>query len=257
MNLEILILLLLASALVLLALLFLRLGRLHRLIEERDGRLEQRIEREVRGLFHQLESYSFLRDRLDLRQGLPYSRNWSASPDFLKLIAEHCLEARPSVILECSSGLTTLVLARCCQLNGQGRVYSLENGEEFAVTTRGHLHRYGLDEYATVLHAPLEGHRVNGRDFSWYALSGIPDQTIDMLVIDGPPGFIQRHSRYPALPLLFGRLSGSCAIFLDDAARQDEREIVESWKKEFPAIRHEFIRTERGCSLLRRGPVRD
>lgn len=254
---EILTLVLLASLIPLLVFLLQRLWRLQRSLGEAEARLERRIASEARGLFTQLEADRSLRDRLDLRQGLPHSRNWSASPDFLKLIVEHCLEARPARILECSSGLTTLMLARCCQLNGQGHVHSLENGEAFAAATGRHLDRYGVAGYATLVHAPLEGHRIGGEDYLWYGLDGLPEGSIDMLVIDGPPGFIQRHSRYPALPLLFGKLSDSCAIFLDDAARPDEREIVARWAGEFPALRHEFIPTERGCSLLRKGPVRD
>ncbi|MES9855801.1 MAG: hypothetical protein ABW166_04240 [Sedimenticola sp.] len=46
-----------------------------------------------------------------------------------------------------------------------------------------------------------------------------------MLVIDGPSGFIQKHSRYPALPLLFDKLSNNGMVFLDDAARPRR----ESW----------------------------
>ncbi|MBU0500845.1 MAG: class I SAM-dependent methyltransferase [Gammaproteobacteria bacterium] len=253
MTLEILTLILLVSLIPLLLSLWYRVGHLQQSLGETRGRLEALVQGETRGLFSQLEADRSLRDRLDLHQGLPYSRNWSASPDFLKLIVEHCLEARPARILECSSGLTTLMLARCCQLNGQGHVYSLENGAPFAAATGHHLDRYGVADRASLILAPLENQRIKEENYLWYGLNGLPVADIDMLVIDGPPGFLQRHSRYPALPLLFGRLSDACVIFLDDAARQDEKEIVMRWKQEFPAIRHEFIPTERGCSVFRLG----
>ncbi len=160
-----------------------------------------------------MESYLFLRDRLDLRQGLPYTRDWSAAPDFLKLIVEHTLAMQPLMVMECSSGLTSLVLGRCCQLNGRGRVCSLENGEPYAEKTREHIERYGLQEYVSVIHAPLEKRTVSGSEYQWYAQDGLPQGSIDMLVIDGPPGFIQKHSRYPALPLLFDKLSDNCVDF--------------------------------------------
>ncbi|MEJ1375294.1 MAG: class I SAM-dependent methyltransferase [Candidatus Sedimenticola sp. (ex Thyasira tokunagai)] len=201
-------------------------------------------------LFNQMESYLFLRDRLNLRQGLPYTRDWSAAPDFLKLIVEHALATKPLMVMECSSGLTTLMLGRCCQLNGKGRVYSLENGEPYAEKTREHIERYGLSEYVSVIHAPLQKGAVKGSEYQWYALDDLPQGSIDMLVVDGPPGFIQKHSRYPALPLLFDKLSDNCVIFLDDAARPEERELVEMWLAEYPQLRHEYIKTERGCSVL-------
>jgi predicted O-methyltransferase YrrM len=206
---------------------------------------------EANELFARLETDRSLRDRLGLHLGLPYSHNWSAAPDFLKLIVEHALIARPETIVECSSGLTTVMLARCCEMNGQGRLFSLENGPDYAARTRSALDRYGLTGKATVIDAPLVPHNLNGWAFEWYALDELPDLSIDMLVIDGPPGFIQRHSRYPALPLLRDKLADGCVVFMDDAARPDEQEIIGLWQDEFPGIEHEYINTERGCAIFR------
>jgi hypothetical protein len=185
---------------------------------------------------------------------MPYTRDWSASPDFLKLIVEHCLEHKPETIVECSSGLTTVMLARCCEMNEMGHVYSLENGAEYAGKTRGHLERYALQQ-AAVIDAPLQRHEVNGVVYDWYATGEVPDKSIEMLVIDGPPGFIQKHSRYPALPLLFDKLADGCVVFMDDAARPDEKEIVQMWLAQFSGLQHEYITTERGCSVLRKRSI--
>lgn len=197
-----------------------------------------------------MNSYESLKNRLNLHKDLPYTPDWSAAPDFLKLIVEHCLETRPATVLECSSGLTTVMLARCCQVNRHGKVFSLEDGEEYAIKTRESLDHNTLEEYASVIHAPLEKTNVDGIDYAWYSMKNIPEQSIDMLVIDGPCGFIQKNSRYPALPLLFNRLSDHCRVFLDDAAREDEKEMVRLWIEEHPEISHEYIETERGCSIL-------
>ena len=72
-----------------------------------------------------------------------------------------------------------------------------------------------------------------------------------MLVIDGPSGFIQKNSRYPAMPVLFDRFSKGCEIYLDDAGRVDEKEIVECWLNEYSDLKHMFIDNERGCSVLK------
>ena len=205
---------------------------------------------EAREQTTELEACLALGEQLGLREGLPYSPNWSAAPDFLKRIVEHAQTAKPTTIVECGSGVTTLMLARCCELNGGGRVFSLENGAEYAEKTRSEIARYGLDKYATVVYAPLTKQTVNGREYQWYALENLLARNIDMLVIDGPPGFIQRHSRYPALPLLYDRLAEDCVVFLDDAGRPDEREIVAMWQADFPGMAHEYLSTERGCSIL-------
>ena len=194
--------------------------------------------------------YRRLQEKLGLNQPLPWTEHWSAAEDFLLLIAEHCLEQQPASILECSSGLSTLVLARCCQLNGQGQVLSLENGDEFARATQDNLQVLGLEDHAQVLHAPLEAQEVNGRTFQWYRLPAALPEDIDILVVDGPPGFLQPLSRYPALPLLRQRLSHGCHLFLDDAARDDEKIIAERWCREVPGLRHEYLELQRGCAVF-------
>lgn len=198
--------------------------------------------------------YAELEERLGLEQGIPYTPDWSAAPDFMALIIEHALETKPKVIFECSSGLTTLMLARCCQMNGDGKVISLENGAEYAQNTRSYFERYNLDELATVIDAPLEKIDTNGSEFLWYKTDEIKaqlnGQKIDMLVIDGPPGFIQKNSRYPALPILFDELADGCTVYLDDAVRDDEKQIIKMWLSEYANIEHRYIDTERGCSVL-------
>ncbi|MDH5389175.1 MAG: class I SAM-dependent methyltransferase [Gammaproteobacteria bacterium] len=193
--------------------------------------------------------YHEIQAKLRLAQPLPHTADWSAAPDFIGLIIEHTLQVKPGIIVECSSGLTTLVLARCCQINGRGRVISLENGEEYAEKTRQQLKEFGLEEYAQVLFSPLQ--KVNlDRDYDWYSLEALPEVSIDMLVIDGPPGFIQKNSRYPALPLLFDKFSEQAKVFLDDAGREDEKELVAQWQAEYSCVELEYLEFERGCSVL-------
>ncbi len=197
-------------------------------------------------------SYQPLIDQLRLTAELPYTKDWSAAADFVQLIVDEVFATKPQTIVECSSGLTTLMLARACQMVGQGRVYSLENGPEYAQNCRDNLKRYQLDEIATVIAAPLVDTVVGDKTFQWYSIAGLKEQQIDMLVIDGPPGFIQQHSRYPALPVLMERLADNCSVFLDDATRDDEKELVAMWLKEYPEFEHHYLDYERGCSVLRR-----
>ena len=197
-----------------------------------------------------MQTYTQIQKDLNLKQPLPITPDWSAAADFLELIKRHCLEVKPAMIVECSSGATTVVLAQCCKLNNQGKVFSLENGEEYAINTRNNIKEAGLDSYAEVIHAPLEMVEVNNENYQWYETKNLPNQKIDMLVIDGPPGFIQKHSRLPALPLLFDRLADNAVVFLDDADRDEEREIVEMWLGIDSGIEHEYVETERGCSML-------
>ena len=195
-------------------------------------------------------NYHPLLEQLHLSDDLPYNKDWSAAADFLQLIVDHCLKNKPTTIVECSSGMTSIMLAKCCQINQQGKVYSLENGEPYAANTRHCIDQQALSRYADIIHAPLVDITVGNDVFQWYSLEKLAERPIDMLVIDGPPGFIQPLSRYPALPMLYERLTDQCVVFLDDAARDDEKEIVQRWQVEFPGTRHQYIDTERGCSVL-------
>ena len=185
-------------------------------------------------------SYQSLEKTLGFDRALPVTRDWSAAADFLKVVSEYCLENKPETIVECSSGTSSLVLSQCCQLNQYGHVYSLENGETFVEKTQQQLEDFVLTDCCDVIHAPLQDVQLEDKEFQWYGLEDLSTARIDLLVIDGPPGFIQRHSRYAALPLLYDRLSDRCVIFLDDAAREDEQETVRSG---FNSFHHVFCRT--------------
>ena len=87
--------------------------------------------------------------------------------------------------------------------------------------------------------------------YPWYALEGLPQTGIDLLVIDGPPAEIRKLARYPAGPLLFKYLNPGSSVFLDDASRQDEKTILKIWLQEFPTLKQKFLaKCEKGCALL-------
>lgn len=196
--------------------------------------------------------YQSLEKKLGFDKELPVTEHWSAAADFLQILSDYCLLSKPRVILECSSGTSSLILSQCCSLNGVGHVYSLENGEEFVRQTAQRIDDFSLTEYCDVIHAPLQDVQLNNKSFQWYALADLPEVKIDMLVVDGPPGFLQKNSRYPALPMLHERLSEHCVIYLDDAAREDEQELVEHWLQEYPEFQAEYIENERGCFVLKK-----
>lgn len=206
---------------------------------------------EARAHRAELEAVLRLGEALGLRQGLPYMQHWSAAPDFLALLVDHLRRERPAVIVECGSGLSTLIQARVCALNGHGQVWSLEHEPDCATQTREGLARYGLARVATVLDAPLRRYRLDAAEYDWYDLSGLAAQTIDLLVVDGPPGRLGPLARYPALPLLRRRLAPRCTIFLDDADRPDERAIVARWCTEYSDLTLDRPATARGCAVLR------
>ena len=187
---------------------------------------------------------------------LPPMRGWAMSPDILKHIAATVLDRRPTYVVEASSGVSTLVIAYCLKRLGAGAVISLEHDAKFATANQQQLIEHQLDGFARVVHAPLITHHVQGQQLPWYSLDAIDSKLpIDMLVIDGPPKLAasNRLVRYAAVPLLYDQLADGCKIILDDADRDQERQVVKLWSEQFSDLTHELIEFEKGASILTKG----
>ncbi len=185
---------------------------------------------------------------------LPALGGWAASPDLLRLLLDLVIRERPQVVLEASSGASTLILAYGLRkLGAGGRVYSLEHDPGHAARTREAIAAAGLTDVATVIDAPLVEHELAGATWRWYDLGGLAlTEPASLLVVDGPPGTTQPLARYPALPLLQHRLADTATVVMDDARRPDERAIATRWAAELAGWTVEFRQTEKGSAILRR-----
>lgn len=239
------------ASLALLLLIAHKVRRLHIAMFELTDKTRD-IHRESKVSYGQIQAYLDLIRLLKLEKPLPTLRNWAASPDFLLVIAQHALKHQPATIVECSSGASTVVLARCAQMNGAGHVYSLEHEPKFAAITRQNLENAGLSEWATVIDAPLV-QLTQLPEHRWYSTDGLGDlRNIDMVVVDGPPEHVGRLPRYPALPMLETRLADTCHLFMDDAARAAETAMIERWVAEHDpaALSVVQIPCEKGCAVV-------
>lgn len=234
-----------ALTLVVLVLVFYKIRKIHLSTYKLETAAE-----ETKSLFSQIQSLYALERVLALNQPLPPLRGWAGSPDFLLRVAREILARKPGVVMECSSGVSTIVTARCLQLNGSGHVFSLEHDLTYVQKTREMIAAYGLSSWATVLHAPLQ---TVTTDTPWYSEDVIPTDLppIDLLVVDGPPATTAPMARYPALPRLIGRMASDAIIIADDAAREDETRMIERWKEAFPQITAVDCNCEKGCMLIR------
>ena len=134
------------------------------------------------------------------------NKPWAAPPLFLK----HAYEAakalpKGSRILECGSGLTTLVLA----MSGH-RVVALKEHGDWAEKTDALLKQHGLDAEINV--CDVAGDWFKCKD----AVKGLG---VDMLVIDGP----RRRPEVDRLwPVKNGVARSGAVIMADDASNYDE-----------------------------------
>ena len=179
-------------------------------------------------------------ERLGLSpDALPNLGSWKADTRLLTLLADHVLSARPRTVVELGAGATSLVLARCLQINGIGQLVSYDQHGDFVAATGKWLADNGLA--ADMRIAPL-GPPPGDWPGLWYQLAAIPE-TIDLLVIDGPPWTIHPFVR-GAAESLFDRIPSGGVVMLDDGARPGERVVAERWRKRWPDL--EFRLDRRG-----------
>jgi predicted O-methyltransferase YrrM len=203
--------------------------------------------------YRQAEALHSVFASLDLSHPLPPMRGWAISPDFAVVLIDLLLEHKPTTLVECGSGVSTLLAAHCLRRNGGGKIVALEHVPEFAEATRESLRKHGVEDYAEVRDAPLHLGPIEEREFYWYDVSQLGDvKDIDLLLVDGPPGVIQQHSRWPAIPKLFERLSAEAMVLMDDTNRQDEQEVIALWMEAWPLVNKKSFALEKGAVLLQR-----
>ncbi len=201
-------------------------------------------------LYSQLESLAALYHEIKPNKSFPRLRDWAASPDFLLEIYKYCERDNPKVIVECSSGASTIVLAYYARKHTDVHVLSLEHDKEYVSKTQNELRRHGVAEYASVIYAPLKEYTISGDIYSWYntekLINSLP-APIDLIIVDGPPHYLSKNSRYPALPLLKNKMSNTGTLILDDANRKAEKEIVKLWTRHFNIKEKIVGKCEKGC----------
>lgn len=205
-----------------------------------------KIQNQQNNLYRQQQALASIHNLINLRSPLAAMGEWAASPDFMQIIIEILIEKKPKTVVECGSGISSIVIGYILEKNKGGRLYSLEHLEEYAVKNTQSIKRHGLENQVQILHAPLIERQVNHETFKWYKTTQIADnQLIDVLVIDGPTGH-----RYAVLPILFHQLSDTAVIIIDDCKREKDSKNIMRWLQEFP-LTAEWLDTEKGTCILR------
>jgi len=202
--------------------------------------------------FAQVEDLLALYRLVDTTEALPRMRDFAAGPELMRFLCEEAASRGGARVLECGSGTTTVVLAYVMRSLGAGHIMALEHDPHYAAQTRREIETRGLGEWATIVDAPLTAVNLDGEVWRWYDTTALPDGQVEMLLVDGPPAATGPQARYPALPVLAGRLTKEALVVLDDANRPDERAIAARWSTEFDEFQHERLAHDRGTVLLRR-----
>lgn len=165
---------------------------------------------------------------------------WSAGPEYLDAVAGAAVAER-GPILECGSGLTTLVLAAIAHRTGSS-VWTLEDDPDWFRAVESGLHRLRLT--ADVQLTPLRDYG----EFDWYGTDPSLLPTFSLVICDGPAGST-RGGRLGLLPVLGERLARGCTILLDDAGRASEQDVLRRWASQAP-LSYEIRGEERPYAVV-------
>ncbi|MCC6947035.1 MAG: class I SAM-dependent methyltransferase [Bradyrhizobiaceae bacterium] len=228
-------------------------------LERRMKRFRLRLEEEIatnqtsidRTLWPQIEALISLYRAIDGRDTFPPTRRWAASPDILLHLVRHIQHNPVRTIVECGCGTSTVVMAHALKNFGrESHILTIENDPAFAEQLQKELRSRGLEDYVTIVVAPLIEKRYPdfGHTFHWYDLgaAAIPDN-IDLLFVDGPYGKVNSHARFPAGPELLPKMAPNGHIIVDDAKRKDESELGRLWRTYYPDLGVRTLDVEKGA----------
>jgi hypothetical protein len=184
-----------------------------------------RAERQIRNAEDSVMMFSLL------GSPAPPLGTWTIEGDFGQLIAREMTVGRQSVV-ECGSGVTTLIVATYLRANSSGRLYSLEHDPTYADYTAKLLEASGLSAWVEIIVAPLVRQSFGPITVEWYDPSAIARHLpahVDLLLVDGPPSR-GNLARWPVVEVLNDRLTSGAVILVDDGRRRRERLTAFHWE---------------------------
>lgn len=151
-------------------------------------------------------------------------------------------------VLEFGTGLSTLFLADYFKTQEpSGMVVSVEEDEKWRDTVKEYLRDLGVTpRHCKLIEAPIRPYKGSSPVADWYDTSVLSEKLsgmeFDMVFVDGPVAWEEGREgiRYPALPFASHYLSDDPVVFLDDAAREGEKQISQRWADEYD-LEYDFV----------------
>jgi predicted O-methyltransferase YrrM len=167
-------------------------------------------------------------------------------------IVSHIIRSDVHSMVECGSGVSTIVIGNLFKGRGDGHLFSLEEDENWFEQMQTFIAAQGLDDYVTLLYAPITDWAGVGRWYDRSVAQLILDRFphIDLLLVDGPQRK-NKQSRYGALPYFGPILDASSLVILHDLDRKAERTVLERWRIEFGAVCESTSGTENCLGHIR------
>ncbi len=187
---------------------------------------------------------------------IPFGKlgGWAISADALAVVVRDIRSRQAPSIVEFGSGVSTLAIAGLLKTFGKGRLVTIEHDLTYLKVVERDLLACGLNEFVDLRHSgivdfpgmpPLAACRS-------YNLSRL-DISFDVALVDGPiTAEFGAATRMVPLEWCVGRLHCGGSIYLDDARRNEESQLITALHARHPEIAVEFLDAEKGLARLKR-----
>jgi hypothetical protein len=156
----------------------------------------------------------------------PAPGGWALGAGALSFLINEVKHNGHRTLVELGPGVSSVVLGHA---NPDLEMFGLEHDERFFNLVTDQLADHGIDGYE-LIHAPLE-EDLGEQWYSRQAIDRLPE-TIDVLIVDGPPNWRGKGNRRPAWKHLGFRMSSGGLVLVDDTHRHDERSMATEWLQE-------------------------
>jgi len=153
------------------------------------------------------------------------NQGWDAKLGYFEEIVRRAVSV-DGPILECGSGLSTLVLGHLAARR-KFETWSLEHNPEWHARVANAVERHGVP-CVNLCFAPLRDYG----EFNWYdpPLTRMPAK-FSLIICDGPPD-LANGGRYGLLPILGERLERGAIILFDDVKEPGQQDVLRRWVTE-------------------------
>ncbi|WP_339813390.1 hypothetical protein [uncultured Imperialibacter sp.] len=163
--------------------------------------------------------------------------SFSIAPSVIVHVLNDIVINERKSIIEFGTGNSTIYIARLIHSQQLPIEFiSVDQDGDWQESVKQTLIREGITNVVKFVHAPIEecGYQFKSQT-QWYGLDKLANQIagkkFDLVIVDGPVASKVPHARYPAVPFLKTYFNEEISIYLDDAGRKGEIEIMEEWEK--------------------------
>ncbi|MBZ5857996.1 class I SAM-dependent methyltransferase [Flavihumibacter profundi] len=175
---------------------------------------------------------------LDDQEYFPYS-SMALRPFSMAFVLNEIVINQRKNLIEFGSGLSTILIGRLAKRNNLDiHCVSIDENKDWIDFLQKFIVKEGLSKYIELVHASLAVSNKFQGNHHWYNINTLKHLQLkkyDFILVDGPTAFNDdiKLSRYFAFQYFHELLADNAVVFLDDAGRSGELEVLNMWKNDF------------------------